>query len=124
MMSLLEGFEKIEVSGTREGRGEKLVRIRKVKNGSYISISAEAMKAGGFKAGDRVDLYGKGDTFALKKSSTGLYNIIKNGNIVSGRINSTKLCREIKSRSNFAEIFNAWGIEDEGLLFFRVKGEQ
>ena len=124
MLGLLDGFNKIEVGIKKDGNGEKIVRIRKYGNGSlYPSISTAAMEAAGFKQHDKVDLYGKAGTFALKKSATGMYKLNRNGGNVASRISSTAMCREIKSLSNFAEVFDAWGIPDAGILFFKVRKE-
>jgi hypothetical protein len=123
MKQLLEGFEKIEVSNRSRAGAECVVSIKKAnKTSFYFYISREAMRQAGLKAGDKVDLYGKGGgTFALVKSASGMYKMSGKKGESAGRINNTNLCIEVRSRTKQSMGFTAWGIGGEGVLFFKPK---
>lgn len=123
----LEGFEKIVVkNGTRGKRETKpMVKLQSGGRNNYrqLCINGAAMEAAGFKFGDKVDLYSNGSSFALEKSSSGLYNIRRlNAQSNSGCIGSTALCREISIRANNASEFNATAMS--GILFFEPVKEE
>lgn len=123
----LDGFEKIVVQ--TNGRGKNAIKEPMVKvssggkNVRYLTLNSSAMKESGFKHGDRLDLYANGKTFALEKSTVGLYTIrMQNSKSNVGVIGSQNLCREVVVRAGGAREFNAKAMA--GILFFEPVEEK
>lgn len=115
--NLLDGFELIEVNGSRNTDG--VIRISSDKR--RFTIPTKYIKELGWKDKQRVNLRCKGNLFALEPNKVGLMTIhARNG---AGQITSTNFNIEILSRTKSCREYDGW-VED-GWLFFKPKrGEE
>ena len=112
--NLLDGFELIEVNGSRNT--DSIIRISADKR--RFTIPARFMKALGWKDKERVNLRGRGETFALVPDKVGLITVHSVGGS-AGQITSTNFNIEVLSRTKSCREYEGW-VEDN-VLFFRPK---
>lgn len=118
----LDGFTKIAASRQAPRSATPKVMIRTYSRSRIVTINAEAARQSGLKSGDKVDLYGKGSTFALEKSPAGMYKYMTNSRGKGGRLSGGSIALEISSRTNGATEFDAWVVE--GILFFKPEEKE
>lgn len=116
--NLMDGFELIEVKCVSRANGA--IRISNDKK--VMNISAKYIKELGWKNKERVNLKGKGGTFALEPCKTGLVTVHVNSS-GGGAITSVNFCIEVLSRTRSCREYEGWTEGD--VLFFRPKrGEE
>ena len=108
-------FTKCDV-GTRDYSHEGLERITLHDRG--LTVSSALNRKLGYQAGDRLDLYKMGSTFALKKDNVGLLKVTTSKGYGGAKITSKGLVLEIRATVGQCE-FETW-IED-GVLLFKPK---
>lgn len=133
-------FKKVDIVPQVIRRGSRLTvpAVSVYKKHNYLALNTVAIEQSGFRAGDRLDLYRMGRTFALKRETAGLLtlkeyvNRDRNGELtkLQYRISNASACLEIRSATRLGDEeskqrnsyrFKAW--VEEGVLFFRTDEE-
>lgn len=133
-------FKKVDIVPQVIRRGNRLTvpAVSVYKKHNYLALNTVAIEQSGFRAGDRLDLYRMGRTFALKRETAGLLtlkeyvNRDRNGELtkLQYRISNASACLEIRSATRLGDEeskqrnsyrFKAW--VEEGVLFFRTDEE-
>ena len=110
----LSEFTKCDVLSRGQNRGD-CVYVNKKSH--TVTISASLVEKAGLTKGDRVDLYRKDATFALKKAKAGCVTLgisSKNSNSLIAR--GTGLCLQITPFTHGKTAFPGW-VEDDVIFF-------
>lgn len=116
----LNEFTKCDVYVRGKSGGDYVYLNRK---GNSVTISANLVEQLGFEKDDRVDLYRKGDTFALKKAKAGCITLCKASKSSKSLVmRGTGIILQIAPFTHGKTALPGW--VENGVLFFTAEDQK